>query len=278
MQLCYLEPRMLHSFRRNFLTGLIAATAVASGFIPSQPAFAQTASRSAVAENVPGFAEQGLAALKTNHAQEALDDFQKALAADPNDVTANLLASTAALSLYKSDLAVTYAEKAKQLDPTNWKVHTTLVAAYAAAGKKEQRDEERETLRKLHADPNAPDAMQTSGFLLEMFPVKQYRLEAVEYFKPVGKFHTYYRFVIRNAQSKRVWQIDAQSNDFDQKSWAGAHGDEAAAGKREFQLVGEDSDLHTDYSMFSGTQDYDVIRAKVVSLIEQQSGPFPGEK
>ena len=221
--------------------------------------------------------EQGLAALKANQPQQALDDFQKALQANPNDAASNLLAATAALSLYKGDLAVQYAEKARQLDPGNWKVHTTLVAAYAAAGKKEQRDQEREALRKLHDDPHAPDAMQTSGFLLEMFPVKQYRVEAIEYFKPVGKLHVYYRFLIRNGQGKRVWQIDAESNDFDQKSWAAAHAEDAAAGKRQFQLVGEDAELHTDYRMFSGVADYDLIRAQVVNVIEQQTGPFPGE-
>jgi len=218
-----------------------------------------------------------LAALKANQAQQALDDFQKALQSNPNDVSANLLAATAALDLYKGDLAVQYAEKARQLDSGNWKVHTTLVAAYAAAGKKTQRDQEREILRKLHDDPHAPDAMQTSGFLLEMFPVKQYRVEAIEYFKPVGKFNLYYRFLIRNAAGKRVWQIDVESNQFDQKSWAEAHPDEAAAGKRQFQLAGEDGDSRTDYHMFSGLPDYDLIRGQVVSVIQQQTTPFPGE-
>ena len=61
-------------------------------------------------------------------------------------------------------------------------------------------------LRHLHDDPHAPDAMQTKGFLLEMFPVKQYKVEAIEYFHPVDKFHIYYRFLIRNATGKRVWQ------------------------------------------------------------------------
>ena len=142
---------------------------------------------------------------------------------------------------------------------------------------KQQRDQEREILRKLHDDPNAPDAMQTKGFLLEMFPVKQYRVEAVEYFRPVGKLHIYYRFVIRNGAGKRVWQMDVESNDFDQNSWAKAHPDEAAAGKRQFQLVGEDRDRHMDYHMFSGTLDYDMIRAQVVGVIQEQTAPFPGE-
>ena len=199
------------------------------------------------------------------------------LQTNPNDAAANLLAATAALSLYKGDLSVKYAEKALEVDPNNWKVHTTLVAAYAAAGKKDQRDKEREILRRLHDDPNAPEAMQTKGFLLEMFPAKQYRIEAIEYFHPVDKFHIYYRFLIRNAENKRVWQIDVESNDFDEDSWAKAHPDEAAAGKRQFQLVGEDADVHMDYRLFSGIPDYDAIRSQVVDVIGRQTAPFPGE-
>lgn len=231
---------------------------------PAQPGVAETT-------------EKGLAALKSNQPQQALDFFEQALRSNPNDVAATLLAATAALNLYKGDLAVKYAEKARDLDSNNWKVHTTLVAAHAAAGKKVQRDQEREMLRHLHDDPHAPDAMQTKGFLLEMFPVKQYKVEAIEYFHPVDKFHIYYRFLIRNATGKRVWQIDVESNDFDQNSWAKAHPDDAAAGKRQFQLVGEDRDLHADYRMLSGTADYDAMRAQVVEVIQEQTAPFPGE-
>jgi tetratricopeptide (TPR) repeat protein len=226
---------------------------------------------------VTAYTEKGLEALKANQPQQALDQFELALKVNPNDAAANLLAASAALTLYKNDLAVKYAEKAHEIDPNNWKVHTTLVAAYAGAGMKQQRDQEREILRKLHDDPNAPDAMQTKGFLLEMFPVKQYRIEAIQYFKPVEKLHIYYRFVIRNGAGKRVWQIDVESNDFDQNSWAKAHPDDAATGKRQFQLVGEDRDLHMDYRMFSGAPDYDMIRTQVVGVIQEQTAPFPGE-
>ncbi len=236
-------------------------------------AFAQAPSAQPAAPTT----EQGLAALRANQPQQALNIFEQVLRANPSDTAANLLAASAALGLYKGDLAVTYAEKARQLDPQNWKVHTTLVVAYSEAGKKDQRDQERAILRKLHDDPSAPDAMQTSGFLLDMFPVKQYRVEAIEYFHPVEKFHIYYRFIIRNAEGKRVWQIDAESNDFDQSSWAKAHPTEAAAGERQFQLVGDDKDIHSDYGMFSGNADYDKIRAQVVAIIEAQTAPFPGE-
>lgn len=260
--------------RKSFSLGIFPTLLLAAVSMNAQ---GQAANPAAVQPSLAATTEKGLAALRANQPQQALDYFEQALKDNPNDPAANLLAATAALSLYKADLAVKYAERAREVDPNNWKVHTTLVAAYAAAGKKEQRDAERETLRKLHDDPHAPDAMQTKGFLLEMFPVKQYRIEAIEYFHPVDKFHIYYRFLIRNAEGKRVWQIDVESNDFDQNSWAKEHPDEAAAGKRQFQLVGEDRDLHVDYHMFSGAPDYDAIRAQVVDVIQEQTTPFPGE-
>jgi tetratricopeptide (TPR) repeat protein len=243
---------------------------LAAAIIVSTALNAQTAAPQATVE-------QGLAALKSRQPQQALAIFQQVLQANPNDVATNLYAAGAALELYQGNLAVQYAEKARQLDPDNWKVHTTLVAAYAAAGKTQQRDAERELLRKLHADPKAPDAMQTSGFLIEMFPVKQYRIEAIEYFQPVGKFHIYYRFLIRNQKGNRVWEIVAESNDFDEKSWEQAHPEQVAAGEREFQLVGDGADTHVDYRMFSGKPGYDAIKAQVLQILNAQTAPFPGE-
>ena len=221
--------------------------------------------------------EQGLAQLKNHQPQQALATFQQVLQANPNDVATNLYAAGAALDLYQGELAVKYAEKARQLDPDNWKVHTTLVVAYAVADRTTQRNAERELLRKLHADPKAPDAVQSNGFLVDMFPVKQYRVEAIEYFQPLGKFHIYYRFLIRNQQGKRVWTISAESNDFDEKSWEQAHAQAAADGDRQFQMIGEGDDTHVDYRMFSGKAVYDGVKAQVLQILNAQIVPFPGE-
>jgi tetratricopeptide (TPR) repeat protein len=238
--------------------------------------YAQTPAPQAPAPQ-PVTVEQGLAALKEHQPQQALAIFQQVLTANPNDVATNLYAAGAALELYQGSLAVQYAEKAKQLDPDNWKVHTTLVAAYAAAGNIQQRDAERELLRKLHSDPKASDAMKANGFLIEMFPVKQYRVQAIEYFQPMGKFHIYYRFLIYSRDGRRIWEIVAESNDFDEKSWEQAHPDQAAAGERQFQIVGEGSDTHVDYRMLSGKSSYDVIKAQVLQILNAQTTPFPGE-
>jgi len=222
---------------------------------------------------------QGTAALEANQPRQALADFQQILAANPNHATANLLAATAAIELFEGKLAVQYAEKARQLDPGNWKIDATLVAAYAAAGMRPQRDRERAVLRQLHAT-GAPDARQATGFLVEMFPVTlagqttPVRVDAVEEFAPTGEFHTYFRFFVRGANGQRLWEIDVQSNDFDERSWAQEHPAQSAAGQRQFQITGHgDGSQEVDYRMLSGTPDYDTFRAVVVSILE--SHPLP---
>jgi tetratricopeptide (TPR) repeat protein len=225
-----------------------------AGSNPTEPA----ATTAAAAD--PSLA-QGLVALKANQARQALKDFQQILQTDPNNTAANLLASTAAVELFQGQLAVQYAQKAQQLDPRNWKIHTTLVAAYSAAGMKERRDLERTQLEQLHKT-GAPDARQATGFLVEMFPVESYRVDAVEYFEPVGKFHTYYRFLVR------------QADDFDQKSWAEAHAAEAASGARQFQISGHgENGQDLEYRNFSGKPDYDNIRVMVVEILRSRGIP-----
>ena len=212
---------------------------------------------------------QGLTALRSNEPREALADFQRVLAADPGNAAANLLASTAAVELFEGPLAVRYAEKAEKLDPGNWKIHSTLVAAYSAAGMKEQRDRERALLQALHTT-GAPDARLATGFLVEMFPLGPDRVDAIEYFEPVGRFHTCYRFLLRHPDGRRVWEVDVESDDFDQKSWAEAHPTEAAAGARQFQISGHSEDgSSVDYRMFSGKPDYDSVREMVVEALRR---------
>lgn len=231
------------------------------------PLFAQAApaAGSAAAPSV----DDGLAALKSHQPAQALAEFQQIVAADPNNAVATLYAATAAMEMYNGPLAVQYAEKARQLDPQSWKVHTTLVAAYAGAGMKAQRDQERAVLAQLHTT-GAPDARKASGFLLEMFEAGGAHVEAIQYFAPVGKFHTNYRFLVQ-APGAAPREIDVQSNDFDQKSWAAAHPAQAAAGERQFQLT--DATGTADYRMFAGKPDYDAIRAMVIGILtENPSG------
>jgi tetratricopeptide (TPR) repeat protein len=212
--------------------------------------------------------DQGLAALQAHQPAQALADFQQVLQADPDNAVATLYAATAALEQYNGPLAVQYGEKARQLDPQSWKVHTTLVAAYASAGMTKQRDDERAELAQLHAT-GAPDARKASGFLLEMFQLGSDQAEAIQYFEPVGKFHTYFRFLIHDPAANTTREIDVQSNDFDEKSWEQTHATQAAAGERHFQLT--DANGTTQYRSYSGKPDYDQFRAMVIAILQSEA-------
>ena len=260
-----------------FVTATLAVLLGASTLAAQQGTATLPAAAAASQAATPSATEQALADMRHGQPQTALALLQKAIAADPNDAAANLLAASAAIALYQPDLAVTYAERARTLEPENWKTHTTLVTAYAMAGKTQQRDAERAALRDLHTSGKEPDARQTSGFLLDAFKVGAYHVDAVEYFTPVGKFHIYYRFLIRNAQGERVWQIDVQSDDFNQASWAKSYPEQAAQGQRQFQITGEGDGVRNDYRSFSGSPSYDWIKARIMDIVRAQSVPFPGE-
>jgi tetratricopeptide (TPR) repeat protein len=266
------------------IPGTRTAALVVLSFVAALPCLAQStaAPAAAAAESAPqqqsnAGIDEGLKYLKSNQPEKALSAFQKVLQSDPDNATANLLAASALLNIYLGDAAVVYAEKARQLAPNDWRVDTTLVTAYAAAGKTKERDAERAKLVALHESANAPDAMKANGFLLDLFRVKDYRVEVVQYFKPIGKFHTYYRFLVRNQAGKRVWEYELQSDDFAQKSWAEAHPQEAAAGGRQFSLESDTGDTHTEYRLFSGDPGYDEVRSVVVRLLQERTTPFPAE-
>jgi tetratricopeptide (TPR) repeat protein len=248
---------------------MLSIMAAAPGSSASPPSIQAGAS--------PSAAQQALDALKNHQPQKALDLLTKAIAANPNDATANLLAATTAIELNRPELAVTYGERARTLAPDNWKIDTTLVIAYAMAGKTRERDAERTNLHALHDAGKEPDAKQTSGFLLDRFNVSRYTVDAVEYFAPVGKFHIYYCFFVRNSNGQRVWQINTQSDDFNQASWAKAYPKQAADGQRQYQLTVEGDGVRNDYRSFSGSPNYDWIKARVIDIINAQVVPFPGE-
>ena len=257
-----------------FVVALTATVALAQ----SPPTQLQNAPPAqAVQLGQPSQIEQGEAALHAGQPQQALTLFQQALAADPQNAAANLLAATAEIALYQPADAIRYAQKAQTLEPENWKVHTTLVTAYAMTGDLAHRDAERAILRQAHNNPALADARQTSGFLLDMFRAGRYQADAVEYFKPLGTYNTYFRFLIRNAAGARVWTIEINSDSLNQSSWAQAYPRQAAQGQRQFQIESAPGEAHVEYRTFSGAPGYDYAKSQVVKILEAQTAPFPGE-
>jgi tetratricopeptide (TPR) repeat protein len=250
--------------------GPMTAAAQASG-----PASA--ASSPAARQSLDQLQADGLKALRANQPQQAFSLFQQMIAADPQSAAANLLAATADLSLYQPQDALRYALRAQVLEPSSWKVHTSLVIAYSMAGDVAHRDAEIAILRKDHDDPALPEARQTSGFLLDLFKVGRFHVEAVEYFHPIGRYNTYFRFIIHNAAGARIWNIEVDSDSLNQSSWAASYPREAAQGQRQFQIESEPGDNQVSYRSFSGAPSYDYIKPQIVKILTAQTKPFPTE-
>ncbi len=228
---------------------------------------AQTPAGGPPAQTPSAQVQQAAAALHSGQPQQALTLLRQALAAAPDNASANLLAASAEIALYQPAAAVRYAEYAQTLEPDNWKIHTTLVTAYSMAGDTTHRDGERALLRKDHDNPALADAHGTSGFLLDLFRAGAYQVEAVEYFKPLGKYNTYYRFLLRNQQGARVWTIEINSDSLNQASWAQAYPRQAAEGQRQFQIESAEGPNHTEYRTFSGAPGYDYAKAEVLKIV-----------
>jgi tetratricopeptide (TPR) repeat protein len=247
------------TMRRRLLLAVLVCACV-----PREQGHAQGAAATAVSPLL----QQGLQDLRLEHNEQALALFQQALSAEPDNVSANLLAASAAVQLIQPELAVHYAELARTLDPGDWRVGTTLVAAYAIAGRLHDRDEERRKLRALHASGAERDARETSGFLLDRFRVGSSTVDAVEYFTPVTAEHIFFRFIVHGAG----WGISVESEPRNEASWAAAHPEEAASGKQQFQMVGYDAHSHLEQTSFTGTADYDLIKARAIAWITAHPG------
>ena len=221
--------------------------------------------------------QQGIAALHANQPQQALALFQQAIAGDPQDAAANLLAASTEIALFQPVDAVRYGERALAIEPGNWKVHTMLVTAYAMVGDVPHREAERDFLRKAHGDPALPDARETSGFLLDRFKAGAYSVDAVEYFKPLGKYNTYYRLIVHNETGARVWTIEVNSDSLKQVSWAQAYPRPAKQGQRQFQIESAPGETHVEYRTFSGAPSYDYVKSQALKILAAQTTPFPPE-
>ncbi len=241
-----------------------------AALLAASPVLGQTAG--------PSKLDQGLAALRARVPQQALALFEQALAEDPKNAQADLLAAAAEMDLFDGPAAVRYAERARTLAPADWRVHTTLVTAYSMAGDVQHRDAERAFLQKAHEDGQLPDAKQTTGFLLDRFRAGRWQVDAVEYFHPLGRYNTYFRFLVRDDAGARVWVIEGNSDSLNQASWAQNYPRQAKEGQRQFQLESAQGPNYVEYKTFSGAPSYDYMRSQVVKIVEAQTAPWPPVK
>lgn len=219
-----------------------------------------------------------VASLQARDFDNALTGAKSILAGNPDSPKANKLVGVVYLDQQKPSDALPYFQKALQLSPDDPTVHGLLLQAYAQAGDKAHRDEQRAILRGYHTDGKHPEFSQIPAFLIETIPVGDKIIQATEFYEPNGDFHFYYRFNIFDNEGHIVGFIALESDDADQALFAEKHPKQAASGERRFSLDGYSraADGHVSqalYSFFDGQPSYDALRDLVVKLV--QSGKAP---
>jgi hypothetical protein len=238
----------------------------------------QGAAAAGTQQGVQAEFQSGMDALRRHDPTQAMEAFRRAATENPQSYDANMMAASTALSLWQPREAITFGERAQAIDPADWRVATTLVAAYQMVGDKTKRDAERNLLDKAHgADPHG-EAQRVSGFLEDRFRVGAYTVDGVEYFAPVGANRIYYRFVVQAKEGGPRWNLDVMSDARNQASWAAANPDKAAAGERQFQLAGADGTRREEYQGWTGRPDFDEVKGHITAMLRERTAPFPGQQ
>ncbi len=230
-------------------------------------AFCAPGDSSALSPEVQAKIAAAMSEADHNRDAEAFDLMRQVVASAPGNAHLNLLAAGEAIESMQPDLALQYALKAEQLDPGDWTIHLTLLAAYAGMGNVQERERQRAIVRQFHFDGAHPEAAQSTSFMVEYFPVRNYRVRAIEYFLPQGEENFAYRFQVYDQSGRQVWSIALESDDLSQPSWIATHHQLAAIGQREYSLEGYGEGNHTLYRNFSGKPSYDDVRAEVVKIL-----------
>lgn len=142
--------------------------------------------------------------LASGRKDEALVKAQAIVQIYPENLQANLTTGAVLLQLARPSDAVPYFRKATALRPDDPHVHSLLLEAYAESGDRKMRDEERATLRRMHADGRHAAFSETHGFMIERIPVGNLSVDAIEYFAPDGQYHFYYRFDVYDTAGKMI--------------------------------------------------------------------------
>jgi tetratricopeptide (TPR) repeat protein len=217
--------------------------------------------------------------LEAGRKDEALVKAQAIVAIYPDNLQANLTTGAVLLELARPADAVAYFRKADSLQPGDPHVHALLVRAYAESGDTKMRDEERATLRRMHADGKHPAFAETHGFMIERIPVGNLSVDAIEYFAPEGRYHFYYRFDVYDTAGKMIEFIALASENEDQALFAAAHAKEARAGVRRFSLDRYTENQQALLGFIDGEPGYDDLRARIVKIVnaEIDTGAAPAQ-
>jgi tetratricopeptide (TPR) repeat protein len=217
-----------------------------------------------------------LADLGQKQYERALQELESVLQTYPNDSRVLMLTGNAARLSHHYERAETAYKAALANAPRPmWQINIALVQTYAAMGKWDEFNAERQLIEKSRRDGD-PHLTKVSAYVIDEFEQNSYHVKTVEYLDRLGRFHVHYRFFVlpvgeNPAPNQWAPHIDCESDDIDQVEFARKHPAEAAAGQRSASLDGYlVPNTHSTIKLYQdGEPAYEAIRQDVESVVAQ---------
>jgi tetratricopeptide (TPR) repeat protein len=212
-----------------------------------------------------------------------LERFKAILARYPADPDANFNVGVIYQLKEKPALALRHFQTALKADADDWHSVAKLVQVNQALGNLEARDRSRARLLALYQANKVvyPDGSVATVYCRDQFPIGKYWVMALESFELIGPRAVRYRF---NILSKPEGGQDLRSITLGsyavEQPGALQRGD-IGPGERLFHLDGAwPNGTQVRYGVFRNEPDYDVLRKKVLALLQKElpSGVGPPQK
>jgi len=254
-------------------TSLLTAIIVA---VLSTPVSAQTPAPSTQqqAQAEKAFA-MGNTLMQQRKSAEALVQYKEALAILPNEPAILFNAGVAAFGSNDYAFAAEAWKQLKAVDPLDWHTRAKLVQAYQALGNLPERDKERAELFEMWKSGKPADLKKQSEFCRDQFEVKGQKVMAFELYELKGDRALRYVFSILNkTEDGEEWRISMGSYKTTDAIWRETRNPRPKDTERLFHLDGYfKNGGHATYGMFFPEPSYDVIRAKVITILEGKADP-----
>jgi len=200
---------------------------------------------------------------------EAFENYQKVLAADPNDPSVLYNAGFAAYNCKDYAHAIEMWKKLKSIDSSDWQVRAKLVQAYQAISKLPERDAERTELFEMWKSGENKDLKKQVEYCRDRFEVDGKMVMGWEHFRLDGDRAIRYQFDIASKDKPdEEFVISLGSYERDNKLWRETTNPRPKEGERLFHLDGYFKNGHATYGMFSPEPSYDDVRRMVIDILE----------
>lgn len=200
---------------------------------------------------------------------EALVQYKKALAILPDNPAVLFNTGIAAYLTKDYAYAAELWKKLKALEPMDWHNRAKLVQVYQALGKLPERDAERTELFEMWKKANPPELKKEDRYCREQFEVKGLKVMVYEYFELTGDRALRYAFVILDKTERNAeFRISLGSYEGTNSIWRETTKPTPKEGERLFHLDGYYKWGHATHGWFFPEPSYDVVRARVINVLE----------